>query len=103
MPTMTQAGVYSAVRHYLKAVEAARTDDARVVVAKMKQLPVQDIFSKNGNVREDGLMVHDMYLVEVKSPEESKRPWDYYKILQTIPGEKVFGTLESSACPLVKK
>lgn len=103
MPTMTQAGVYSAVRHYLKAVEAAQTDDARVVVAKMKQFPVQDIFSQNGKVREDGLMVHDMYLVEVKSPEESKRPWDYYKVLQTIPGEKVFGAFESSACPLVKK
>ncbi|MGU3496216.1 ABC transporter substrate-binding protein [Xanthobacteraceae bacterium A53D] len=102
MPTQTQAGVYSAVRHYLRAVEAAQTDDAKVVMAKMKELPVDDIFSRGGKVREDGLMIHDMYLVEVKKPSESKGPWDYYKIVQTIPGDQIFAPLSESACPLVK-
>ena len=103
MPTMTQAGVYSAVRHYLKAVEAGGTDDAAAVLAKMKQIPVQDMYSPNGKVREDGLMIHDMHLVEVKSPAESKGPWDYYKIVQTIPGDKIFPALADSPCPLVRK
>jgi branched-chain amino acid transport system substrate-binding protein len=103
MPTMTQAGVYSAVLHYLRAVEAAQTDEGKAVMEKMKELPVHDMFSSNGKVREDGLMLHDMYLIEVKSPEESKAPWDYYKILATIPAEKAFPPLEASACPLVKK
>lgn len=102
MPTMTQAGVYSAVRHYLKAVEAAGTDDAKIVMAKMKDLPVEDMFSQGGKVRADGLMVHDMYLVEVKKPSESKGPWDYYKIIQTIPGDQIFQPLSESACPLVR-
>jgi branched-chain amino acid transport system substrate-binding protein len=103
MPTMTQAGVYSAVRHYLRAVAAAQTDEGKAVMAKMKELPVQDMFSANGKVREDGLMLHDMYLVEVKSPAESKGPWDYYKVLATIPADKAFAPLEDSACPLLKK
>jgi branched-chain amino acid transport system substrate-binding protein len=103
MPTMTQAGVYSAVRHYLRAVAAAQTDEGKAVMAKMKELPVQDIFSANGKVREDGLMLHDMYLVEVKSPAESKGPWDYYKVLATIPADKAFPSLEDSVCPLLKK
>jgi branched-chain amino acid transport system substrate-binding protein len=103
MPTMTQAGVYSAVRHYLRAVEAAQTDEGEAVMAKMKELPVQDMYSSNGKVREDGLMLHDMYLIEVKSPSESKGPWDYYKVLATIPADKIFPSLEESACPLVKK
>jgi branched-chain amino acid transport system substrate-binding protein len=103
MPTMTQAGVYSAVHHYLRAVEAAQTDEGRAVMKKMKELPVNDIFSRNGKVREDGLMLHDMYLVEVKQPSESKAPWDYYKILATIPAEQVFPSLDQSACPLVQK
>ncbi|GGF68190.1 branched-chain amino acid ABC transporter substrate-binding protein [Azorhizobium oxalatiphilum] len=102
MPTMTQAGVYSAVRHYLRAVEAAQTDDAKVVMAKMKELPVDDMFSRGGRVRADGQMIHDMYLVEVKKPAESKGPWDYYKIVQTIPGDQIFPPLSDSACPLVK-
>ncbi len=103
MPTMTQAGIYSAVRHYIRAVDAAQTDEGKAVMAKMKELPVQDMFSGNGKVREDGLMLHDMYLIEVKSPAESKKPWDYYKVLATIPADKAFPSLEASDCPLVKK
>ena len=103
MPTMTQAGVYSAVRHYLRAIQAAGTDEAIAVMAKMKELPVDDIFTRNGRVREDGLMMHDMYLMEVKQPSESREPWDYYKVLATLPADKVFPPLEASACPLVKK
>lgn len=103
MPTMTQAGVYSAVRHYLRAVQAAGTDEAIAVMAKMKELPVDDIFTRNGRVREDGLMMHDMYLMEVKQPSESREPWDYYKVLATLPADKVFPPLEASVCPLVKK
>jgi branched-chain amino acid transport system substrate-binding protein len=103
MPTMTQAGVYSAVRHYLRAIQAAGTDEAGAVMAKMKELRVDDIFTRNGKVREDGLMMHDMYLMEVKQPSESKRPWDYYKVLATLPADKVFPPLEASACPLIKK
>ncbi|MET4388485.1 branched-chain amino acid transport system substrate-binding protein [Bradyrhizobium sp. F1.4.3] len=103
MPTMTQAGVYSAVRHYLRAVEAAQTDEGQAVMTKMKELPVDDIFSRNGKVREDGLMLHEMYLVEVKQPSESRAPWDYYKILATIPADQAFPSLEQSECPLVRK
>ena len=97
------AGVYSGVRHYLKAVEAAKTDDGPTVAAKMRELPVQDMYAENGRVREDGQVMHDMYLVEVKKPAESKRPWDYYKVLSTVPAEQAFQPLSASACPLVKK
>ena len=103
MPTMTQAGIYSSVRHYLKAVQATKTDKGSVVMEKMRELPIQDAFSNNGRLRKDGQMIHDMYLVEVKKPSESKGPWDYYKVLQTIPGEKVFKPLTASECQLVNK
>jgi branched-chain amino acid transport system substrate-binding protein len=103
MPTMTHASVYSAIQHYLKAIQAAGTDEAKAVVAKMRELPVNDFYTKNGRVREDGRMVHDMYVVEVKTPMESKYPWDYYKVLQTLPGDQVFRSLANSGCPLVKK
>jgi branched-chain amino acid transport system substrate-binding protein len=103
MPTMGQAGVYSATRHYLRAVAAAGTDEAKAVMAKMRELPVNDFFAKNGHVREDGRMVHDMYFVQVKTPAESTRPWDYYKILATIPADKAFRPLEEAGCPLVKR
>jgi branched-chain amino acid transport system substrate-binding protein len=103
MPNMIQAGVYSSVRHYLKAVEAAGTDEAKAVAAKMRELPVDDSFARNGKVRADGRMVHDMYLARVKQPSESKRPWDYYEIVRTIPGDEAFLPLDQSACPLVKK
>lgn len=99
MPTMVQAGVYSSVSHYLKAIDAAGTDATDAVMAKMRELPVNDFFAKNGQVRSDGRMVHDMYLARVKSPSESEGPWDYYEILRTIPGEEAFGPLSESACP----
>jgi branched-chain amino acid transport system substrate-binding protein len=103
MPNMSQAGTYSAVTHYLKAVQAAGTDETTAVMAKMKQLPVNDFFAKNGRIREDGRMVYDLYLFEVKKPSESKYPWDYYKQVATIPGDKAFQPLSASTCPLVKK
>ena len=87
--------------HYLKAIEAARTDEAKAVVAKMKEMPVNDFFAKNGKIREDGRMVHNMYLVQVKKPEESKGPWDYYKVMQQIPGDQAFRPMEAEfGCPL---
>jgi branched-chain amino acid transport system substrate-binding protein len=103
MPTMAQAGVYSAVLHYLKAVKAAGTDDSSVVAAEMKKIPVNDVFAENGKVREDGRMVHDMYLAQIKKPEESKYPWDYYHIRQVIKGDDAFLPLSKSLCVLVKK
>jgi branched-chain amino acid transport system substrate-binding protein len=101
MPTMWQAGVYSSVIHYLNAIQAAGTDDPLKVAAKMREMPVEDFFARNGHLREDGLMVHDLMLVQVKRPEESKYPWDYYTILTHIPGEQAFGP-PNPACPLVK-
>jgi branched-chain amino acid transport system substrate-binding protein len=103
MPTMAQAAMYSAVRHYLGAIEAAGTDEAKAVMAKMREIPVNDFYAKNGRVREDGRMVHDMYFVQVKTPEESSGAWDYYKILSTIPGDQAFRPLEEGGCPLVKQ
>jgi branched-chain amino acid transport system substrate-binding protein len=103
MPTMAQAGDYSAVMHYLKAVQAAGTDDTATVMKKMKDTPVNDFFAKDGKIRVDGRMVHDMYLAQVKKPEESKYPWDYYHIRQTIPGDQAYLPLSESKCPLVKK
>jgi branched-chain amino acid transport system substrate-binding protein len=101
VPSQYQAGIYSAVRHYLKAIEAAGTDEAMAVAAKMRALPVNDVFTKNGVVRADGRHVHDLYLVEVKKPEESKGPWDVYKVLATVPAAQAFKPLDA-ACPLVK-
>jgi branched-chain amino acid transport system substrate-binding protein len=102
MPGMVQAGTYSAVLHYLKAMEAAGTADGRVVADKIRELPVDDFFAK-GRVREDGRMMHDMYLVEVKAPSESKAKWDYYKVLRRIPAEEAAQPLSESKCSLVKK
>ena len=103
MPTMGQAAIYSAIRHYVRAIEAAGTDEAKAVMAKMRDIPVNDFYAKNGKVREDGRMVHDMYFVQVKKPEESTGPWDYYKILSTIPGDQAFRPLDEGGCPLVKQ
>lgn len=103
MPTMAQAGVYSAVTHYLKAVEALGTDDSEKIAAKMRETKVNDIFAKDGFIREDGRMVHDMYLVQVKSPKEAQYPWDYYRILRTIPAVDTVRPLAESQCPLVAK
>jgi branched-chain amino acid transport system substrate-binding protein len=102
-PTAAQAGVYSSVTHYLKAVKAAGTTDSAAVMKIMKETPINDFFAKNGRIREDGRMVHDMYLFEVKKPSESKGRWDDYKLLATIPGNEAFQSLELSRCPLVKK
>jgi branched-chain amino acid transport system substrate-binding protein len=102
MPTMWQAGVYSAVMHYLQAVKAAGTDEAEKVAAQMRTQPIEDFFSHNGRLREDGLMVHDLLLVQVKTPDESKGPWDYYKVLAQIKGDEAFGPPDPS-CALVKK
>ena len=99
MPTMSQAGCYSGAMHYLKAIQAAGTDEAKAVSQKMRELPVNDFFAKNGKVREDNRMVHDMYLVQVKTPEESKYPWDYYKVLRTIPGDEAYKPLSETLCP----
>lgn len=103
MPNMSQMGAYSSVRHYLKAVAAAGTTEAKAVMAKMRELPVHDVFTSNGRLREDGMMVHDMYLFQVKSPAESKYPWDYYKLVGTVPADKAFLPLAESPCPLVRK
>jgi branched-chain amino acid transport system substrate-binding protein len=102
-PTSAQAGVYSSVLHYLQAVKAAGTTDAAPVMKIMKETPINDMFAKNGRIREDGRMVHDMYLFEVKKPSESKGRWDDYKLLATVPGNEAFQSLELSRCPLVKK
>ncbi|MBR0681376.1 ABC transporter substrate-binding protein [Roseomonas eburnea] len=101
MPTQYQAGVYSAVRHYLRAIEAAGTDDGPTVARKMRELPVNDVFARNGRVREDGRHVHDMYLVEAKSPEDSRGEWDLYRVIATIPAEQAFRPLAEGGCPLV--
>ena len=103
MPNMSQAGTYSAVMHYLKAVQAAGTDETTAVMAKMKEMPINDMYATNGRIRADGRMVHDMYLYEVKKPAESKYPWDYYKLASTIPGDKAFQPLAASSCALLKK
>jgi len=102
MPTSTQAGDYSSTMHYLKAVAAAGTDDADTVMRKMREMPVNDFFAKNGHIREDGLMVHDLYLAQVKPPAASKDSWDVYKILSVIPGDEAFLPLAKSACPMLK-
>jgi branched-chain amino acid transport system substrate-binding protein len=103
MPTQMQAGVYSAVTHYLKAVDALGSDEAKAVVARMRDMPIHDFFADRGFLRADGRMVHDMYLVEVKKPEESHYPWDYYKILKVIPGEEAFRPMSEGGCPLLAK
>jgi branched-chain amino acid transport system substrate-binding protein len=103
MPTMGQAGDYSATMHYLQAVRAAGTDEPLAVMKKMKEMPVNDFLAHQGHIRDDGLMVHDMYLAQVKKPSESKYPWDYYTIKAVIPADKAFRPLSESTCPLVKK
>ena len=102
MPTMFQAGVYSAVTHYLRAIDETGTDDANIVLAKMKETPINDFFAKGGRIRIDGRMVHDMYLMQLKAPADSKRPWDFYQLLATIPGDQAFRPLDAGDCPLVK-
>ena len=103
MPNMSQAGIYSATTHYLKAVQAAGTDDTQAVMDKMRATPINDFFAHDGKIREDGRMVHEMFLYEVKNPAESKGAWDYYKLVATIPADQAFQPLAASKCPLVKK
>ncbi|WP_166297387.1 ABC transporter substrate-binding protein [Bradyrhizobium sp. 2S1] len=102
MPTMNQAATYSATLHYLNAVKAAGSKETKPVLAKMRETPVRDAFTDNGVVREDGRMVHSMFLFEVKKPEESKAPWDYYKVLAEVPGDQAFRPLKDGGCPLIK-
>jgi branched-chain amino acid transport system substrate-binding protein len=103
MPNQVQAGIYSATLHYLQAVQATGSLDTKQVMAKMKEQPINDAFASNGRIREDGRMVHDMYLYEVKKPEESTGPWDLYKLVVTIPADQAFRPLAESVCPLVHK
>lgn len=103
MPSMLQAADYSAVTHYLKAVEAAKSDDSDKVVAQMKATKINDFFAKGGEIGPDGRMRYDMYLMQVKSPKESSEPWDYYKVVQTIPAGEAYTKLADSKCSLVKK
>ena len=103
MPTAIQAANYSSTLHYLRAVKDAGTDATQAVMAKMKSTKINDFFARNGSIREDGRMVHDMYLVQVKAPGESAYPWDYYKVLATIPGNDAFQPLSRSTCALVKR
>jgi branched-chain amino acid transport system substrate-binding protein len=102
MPTMAQASVYSAVAHYLRAIAAAGTDEAKAVIGKMREIPVNDFYAKNGRIRQDGRLVHDMYFGQVKTPSESKEPWDYYNMLGVIPGASAFRSLEDGGCPLAR-
>jgi branched-chain amino acid transport system substrate-binding protein len=102
LPSMLTAGVYSSTLHYLKAVQAAGTDDAKAVMAKMREMPVNDVMTKNGKLREDGRLVRNMYLFEVKSPSESKNKDDIYKLIATVPGDQAYRPLKDGKCPFVK-
>jgi branched-chain amino acid transport system substrate-binding protein len=103
VPTMIHAGTYGAVMHYLKAIQSAGAIDGPAVAKKMREMPVNDFMTKNGKIREDGRLVRDMYLFKVKSPEESKYKFDYYKLLATIPGDEAFKPQEEGGCPLLSK
>jgi len=103
MPSMAQAGVYSGVLHYLRAATKAHSTDGDKVAATMREFPVNDMFARDGRVRADGRMVHDMYLAQVKDPSQSKRDWDYYKIVKVIKGEDAFRPMADGRCPLVAK
>lgn len=102
MPTMVQAGVYGAITHYLKAVQAAGSTDPDTVMAKMREMPIDDFMTHHGKLRIDGRVLRDMYLYEVKKPSESKYPWDYFKLLQTIPADEAFRPLDEGGCPLAR-
>ena len=99
---MAQAGVYSAVHHYLQAIKAAETTEPAKVAAQMRSMPVNDFWSDNVRIREDGRVMRPMHLFRVKTPDRSTRPWDYYELVATVPGEEAFKPLSESECPLVK-
>jgi branched-chain amino acid transport system substrate-binding protein len=103
MPTMIHTGVYGSVLHYLKAIRAAGTDDPAKVMAKMRELPIEDVFVHGGELREDGRVIRDMYLAKVKTPAQSKEPWDYLEIVKTVKGEDAFRPVAESKCPLLRK
>ncbi|WP_016834227.1 ABC transporter substrate-binding protein [Herbaspirillum lusitanum] len=103
MPSSIQAADYSSTLQYLNAIKATGTDDADVVIKKMKETPVNDFYTKNGKIRADGLLVHDMYLMQVKTPAESKKPWDYYNIRAVVPGDEAYPSLASGTCNFAKK
>ena len=103
MPTALQAGQYSAILNYLRAVEKSGSDDVKTVMQTLRTMPIRDAFARNAKLREDGKLLHDTYLVSVKTPAESKAPWDYYKIIKTVSGDDSFNPLSESQCPLVKK
>lgn len=103
MPTMIHAGTYSATLHYLAAIKAVGSKDTDQVMQKMRETPINDIFWKNGRIREDGVMTHDMLLIQVKTPDQSKEPWDYYNIVGVIPGDQAFQPLADSSCPLIMR
>lgn len=102
-PHMGDAGDYSSTMHYLAAVDAAGTTEVQAVMAKMREMPINDFFAKGGKIREDGRMVHDMYVYQVKTPDQSKGEWDVYNLVSVIPGDQAFRPLSESTCPLVKK
>jgi branched-chain amino acid transport system substrate-binding protein len=102
-PTMTQAAYYSATLTYLNAVKAAKTTDSNTVMAELHKAKIDDMFTSNGKIRADGLMQHEMYVMQVKTPAESKQPWDYYRLVETMPGDQAFGKLSESTCPLLKE
>jgi branched-chain amino acid transport system substrate-binding protein len=103
MPTMIQAGLYSATMHYLKAIDAIGTDDALKTIAQMKKTHIHDLFTKDGYIRDDGRMVHEMHLFQMKKPSESKSSWDIYNLIATIPGDEAFRPIDKGGCPLIKK
>lgn len=102
-PTMTQAAYYSAALQYLNAVKSVKSTDPDLVMAELKKVKINDMFTKNGYIRDDGLMVHTMYVMQVKTPAESKYPWDYYKLIKVMPAEEAYGQQSDPTCPLVKK
>ena len=103
MPSMIHAGVYGAVLHYLKAINSAGSDDPAKVMAKMRELPIEDAFVHQAKLREDGRVIRDMYLARVKKPEQSREPWDYLEIVRTVKGEDAFRPVSESKCPLLKR
>ena len=103
MPNSSQAALYSSIMHYLKAVASAETDATDPVMAKMRATPVDDFFTHDGHIRVDGAMVHQMHLFQIKTPAESQYPWDYYRLVETVPGDQAFQPLSESKCPLVKQ
>ena len=103
MPTMLQAGIYSAVTHYLKAVTAAGTTDPDKVANQMREIKINDFFTKNAFIRKDGRVIRDLYLYSVKKPEESKRPWDYYNLIAKVPGNDAFRPMQDGDCEYAKK